>query len=298
MGNLNINNLFIGISIEQMLAFLALVVLAALFGLMAGATIFYPLGYRRCKKDGKAGTAPVVQVPLASIVAAEEVPDTFDAEEDYDYSDDDLLNFVEEDEQVEAAPAEVEQAQEAAADQAAAPAAETAEVGKKTDAAEPAKQAEKRQRQVALVNRSVLRNYCQCMIPLAPALPICVVEGDDAHPYDRVLVKDYTFAVVYECDKVLHLVMRLHANTLDALRQAAGDAVSPAASFGADWYSWQVNNIEHGEKLVAKVLDMSYKYVAHSSYMRGKDRDFVPKGEPYEDKIVAEADAYAPKTAK
>ena len=328
MGDLNFNNLFIGISVEQIIVLLVLVVVSILFGLMAGASIFYPLGYRRCKKDGKGGVfAPVVrQEPApAPVVKQQEVPDTFDADESYAYSDDDLFNFVDEESQEAepVAPAATEEAAPAPAEPVAeaqpAPAEEPMHVIVDETAVVPAlmdvapgtgeqivvvgeplrddafvRMEETRKQLVPLVSRSVLLGYCARMTPLATALPIIVVPQDAEHPYDRIMVKDYTFAVVFEESKVLRLVLRLHPNTVGALRHAAGNSVIAEPSYGSDWYGWVVTDIEHCEKVVAKVLDMSYKYVAHASYMRGKDKDFVEKGERYEDTVTAVADAYRP----
>ena len=248
MGDLNFNNLFIGISVEQIIVLLVLVVVSILFGLMAGASIFYPLGYRRCKKDGKGGVfAPVVrQEPApAPVVKQQEVPDTFDADESYAYSDDDLFNFVDEEPQEEepVAPAATEEAAPASAEPVAeaqpAPAEEPVHVIVDETAVVPAlmdvapgtgeqivvvgeplrddafvRMEETRKQLVPLVSRSVLLGYCARMTPLATALPIIVVPQDAEHPYDRIMVKDYTFAVVFEESKVLRLVLRLHPNTV------------------------------------------------------------------------------------
>jgi len=338
MGNLNFNNLFIGISREQIIVLAALVALSVLFGLMAGASVFYPLGYRHCRKDGKAGNAaPILMQDAIVPVAAQEqeVPDTFD-DTSYEYTDNDLFNFVDEEETTEApaeaqAPAAVKeevaeavpaaqeakpQAAESAEAQSAATATpsiveETAVIPALMDIApgtgeqivvtgEPlrddafVRMEERRKQLVPIINRSVLLSYCARMTPLATALPIKVVTQSAEHPYDRIMVKDYTFALVFEQSKVLRLVVRLHANTIGALRHAAGNTVVAEEAYGSDWYGWVITDIEHCEKVVAKVLDMSYKYVAHASYMRGKEQDFVEKGESYEDAVTALADAYKP----
>ena len=324
MGNLNFNNLFIGISREQIILLAVMVVLSILFGLMAGASIFYPLGYRRCRKDGKGGSAaPLTQdviVPLAAALQ-QEVPDTFDSDNSYEYTEDDLFNFADEEEPVNEAPVSapvVEEAAPAAAEetqpQAAASEAivdENTVVPALMDVApgtgeqivvtgEPlrddafVRMEERRKQLVPLVNRSVLLNYCSRMTPLAPSLPINVVTQTPEHPYDRIMVKGYTFALVFENSKVLRLVLRLHANTIGALRHAAGNTVVAEEAYGADWYGWVITDVEHCEKVVAKVLDMSYKYVAHASFMRGKEGGFVEKADSYEDAVTARADAYVP----
>lgn len=354
MGNLNFNNLFIGISREQIIVLAVLVVLSVLFGLMAGASIFYPLGYRRCRKDGKAGvtSSGVMQDAFAAVVATkqQDVPDTFDTDTSYEYSDDDLFNFIDEEEQ--AAPEQKEIAQPAVKDEIkvepkqavvqeiieetvqavkeepeterqAVPVEEKAQESEASIVDEttviPAlmdiapgtgeqiqvtgvplrddafvRMEEHRKQLVPIINRSVMLSYCARMTPLANALPIRVATQDARHPYDRILVKDFTFALVFEHNKVLRLVLRLHANTIGALRHAAGNTVLAEEAFGQDWYGWVITDIEHCEKVVAKVLDMSYKYVAHASYMRGKEGGFVEKVEPYEDEIIAKADAYNP----
>lgn len=322
MGNLNFNNLFIGLSIEQIVVLGILVIVSVLFGLMAGASIFYPLGYRRCRKDGKGATAAptVSQEALAAAVLAQqgkEVPDTFDEEENFDYDSDDLFNFVDEEDAAET--------ESIAAQPAAQPAEEPLEEAPKAEpivddapivpalldvapgtgeqvvvAGEPlrdevfVRMEARNKRQVPLVGRGVVLDYCARMTPLAGALPIIVQPQSAPHAYDRLLVKDYTFAVVYEYNKVLRLVLRLHANTIAALRQSAGNTVQQQSDWGEDWYGWVVTDIEHCEKVVAKVLDMSYKYVAHATYKRGKEGDFLPKVEPYEEAVSALADAYEP----
>ena len=340
MGNLNFNNLFIGLSIEQIVVLVILVIVSTLFGLMAGASLFYPAGYRRCRKDGKAGdaapapeAAPVPEIVPAAQATAVDVPDTFDEEDSYDYSSDDLFNFVDEDDVAAEQPAAKAEtaptpAAQPATTAAAAPAAALAATARPTEAkpepivedtmvvpalmdiapgtgeqieveGEPLRdevfvRLEERHKQlVPIVNREVLINYCNHMTPLANTLPICVIPQDKQHAYDRLLVKDYIFAVLYEYNKVLRLVLRLHANTIGALRQSAGNTVAAEPSFGEDWYSWVVTDVEHCEKVVAKVLDMSYKYVAHASYKRAKDGGFVSKVEPYDEAIVAAADAYS-----
>ena len=358
MGNLNFNNLFIGLSVEQIVVLLVLVVVSILFGLMAGASIFYPAGYRRCRKDGKAGSsapqsesAPYAEATPAPAVQQTpvEVPDTFDEEDSYDYTSDDLFNFVDDEEPVveepvvnaaEPLPTQepvVEEPTPAVAEQpapqpepvrvvAAPVAASRPEPAAEQPAAEPIVDdamvvpalmdvapgtgeqiqvvgeplrddvfvhlEERRKQMVPIINRTVLVNYGKHMTPLANSLPIVVTLQDKAHPYDRLAVKDYTFAVVFEHNKVLRLVLRLHANTIGALRQAAGSTVAAESAFGEDWYSWVVTDIEHCEKVVAKVLDMSYKYVAHATYKRGKDGGFVPKVASYEEAVAAAADAY------
>jgi predicted DNA-binding protein (MmcQ/YjbR family) len=358
MGNLNFNNLFIGISKEQIIVLAILVVASALFGLMAGATLFYPLGYRRCKKDGKGSI--IVSNAFDNAASSRDVPDTFDLEEIYDEMD--LLNFVDDGPKTapkvapKAAPvapvASVATAApvtpaEAAAPVApvtpvapAAPVTPVAPVASVTPVEPVVKQRQaalfddiliddpvmvptllditpgdgeeievegeplrddafvrmeaNRKQQVPIITRSVLLNYCSRMCPLASDLPIRVVPQDDQYDFDRIMVKDYTFALVFEYKKILRLVLRLHANTISALRRAAGNTVSAELTYGNDWYSWVITDIANCEKVVAKVLDMSYKYVAHATYMRGKDNEFVAKVPSYERNMLATAEGYDP----
>lgn len=355
MGDLNFNNLFIGISIEQIVVLLVLVVVSILFGLMAGASIFYPLGYRRCRKDGRAGSrapapqqqqqrpapAPQQQRSVAAVAAPvtvqRAVVDTFDAQQAF--TDEDLLDLEDLEEEEETVAPQIEQpvavvedvapTEEAQGEDARShPEPQTEEMVQRrtpvdaiveesmvvpalVDVApgvgeqiqvegEPlrdevfVRMEAERKAQVTVMNHNVLLNYCVRMTPLATELPIRILPRDAQHAFDRIQVKDYTFAVVFEYSKVLRLVLRLHANTVGALRRAAGKAVEAAPQYGEDWYAWVITDLEHCEKLVAKVLDMSYKYVAHATYMRGKDNDFVPKVESYEQQICDIADAYDP----
>lgn len=157
---------------------------------------------------------------------------------------------------------------------------------------------EESRRRHAMVNRTAVLAYCHIMRPLAPALPIRIVPAETV-AYDRIKTDEYTFALVFERKKVLKLYLRLHPNTVQALQKKAEAYVRPATQLGDDWYSWIVTDIEGCERLVAKVLDMSYKYASHAIFARDRDgalRPTVPSD--YENKlcdaanrIVVEEDA-------
>lgn len=326
MESFNLNNLFIGISIEQIIVLLVLVLVSIVFGLFAGASIFYPLGYHRCRKDGLQGSkaAPAVAEPVVEPVAAPpaKVEDTFDT--DTSYTNEDLFNFVDEEDvqnEVPVSRPEEESKQEKSSEVEAESEAASAIVDESTvipalmdvapgtgeqievhgepirDAVFVRLEAARRALPKLLERKSVL-NYCTgSMKWLASSIPVVVVPRDDVHAYDRIMVNHYPFALLFEHDKVLQLVARMHPTPINALRREAGARyVTPFPSLGEDWYSWVITDLDHCEKTVAIVLDMSYRYTAHECYGRAQDGTLVPKMDSYEDELLVKADAYDPTT--
>ena len=146
--------------------------------------------------------------------------------------------------------------------------------------------AENRRRH-AMVNRTVVLAYCHIMRPLAPSLPIRIVPAETV-PYDRIKTDEYTFALVFERKKVIKLYLRLHPNTVTALHKKADAYVQPATQLGEDWYSWIITDLDGCERLVAKVLDMSYKYASHAIFARDRDGSLRPTvATDYEEKLCA-----------
>lgn len=144
-----------------------------------------------------------------------------------------------------------------------------------------------KQRQAGILNRQVVLAYAHRMRPLASSLPIRIVPAGDKVNYDRIQSGDYTFAVVTERRKVLKLYIRLHANTVQALQNRAGEFVTRAPDLGDDWYSWIVTDLSDCERLVAKVLDMSYKYVSHAAFARDASGELHAVAPLYEETLAA-----------
>lgn len=308
--NFDFSNIFNGLTFEQMIMAIVAAVVAVAFGVMAGACIFYPIGYNQYGKDrAKKKTAQQQEefytaeqqqmdewqdnTPVAAVA------DTFD--QSLDNADDDLFDIVDDEE-----PSEL-QAQAAAAVAVEETTAEGLDAMPDTGAndmpsavraatledADFARLVATNRSQKPIVNRQLVLQYCaHKLVPIAPSLPVQIIRREPTHYYDRLQVAGYTFGLVFGRRKVLKLYLRLRDNTYAALSAKAAGYVEPAPEYGTDWYSWIVTDIDHCEQVLAKVLDVSYKYTAHAEFARNSAGELCPKNDSYEDKICAQADSY------
>ncbi|MBQ9145291.1 MAG: hypothetical protein IJX70_02335 [Clostridia bacterium] len=283
---INISTIFNGLSIEQLVLAVIMAVLAAVFGIMVGACIFYPMGYKRhAKEHGKNPSAEAKSAP-APAPTPEPAPETF---EDILLDEEESFRIPE---SIEKSPAKpiapmipiLLDTEDAILHEPFNTALLEDEVFQSLVASNAAR--------MPLINRQVVLSYAKEMRPIAEGLAVEVVGRQKEHYYDRLRVGGYTFALIFGRRKVLKVFLRLHPTTATALSAKAGPLVDKAPEYGPDWYSWIVTDIDQCDKLLAKALDMSYKYTAVSEFARTSDGSFAAKNAPYEDILIRTADGY------
>ena len=276
---MDFGKIFNELSMEQIIFVAVGVALALVVGLLIGGCIFYSAGYKRCKKMERLRARNVEAIVERPQPQSAPVADTFDKPEEIDYFD------WEEDEEtpVDEIRQEPRTQEELGEDDRLAAVLEDptfAELVRQSRARHP------------IVNRKTLLAYCSTVVPLADSLPLTVKLRTKAHYYDRLQCAGYTFGLVFGRRKVLKVFLRLKSNAVDALVAKAGTYVNKAPQLGDDWYSWIVTDVEHNEKILAKLVEVSYKYTAHSEFARTADGTLKAKNGGYEDKVIAFADAY------
>ncbi|MBO4535534.1 MAG: hypothetical protein J5755_06330, partial [Clostridia bacterium] len=277
-------SIFNELSLPQLIFVGAAVGLALVVGLLIGGCAFYSAGYKRRKKIERLrarNTAAIVEKPQEK--PQEPVQDTFDKpeEEDIDYFD-----WDEEDDEEEGMDAPVVEALPESADEEEQRLAAVLE-----DPVFAELVAQNRARK-PIVNRKTLLAYCSTVTPLADSLPFEVKLRTKEHYYDCLQCAGRTFGLVFGRRKVLKVFLRLRANAVEALVAKAGAYVNRVPALGNDWYSWIVTDVDHNEKILAKLVEVGYKYTAHSDFARMADGTLKAKNEGNEDKIMAFADSY------
>ena len=268
-------SIFNELSLPQIIFVAAGVGMALVVGLLIGGCIFYPAGYKRRKKLERLKareTAAIIETSQAK--PEEPVADTFDKpEESIDY-------FDWEEEEEETPAVQTDDSQDENRLKSVLEDAVFAELVAQNRTRKP------------IVNRKTLLAYCSTVVPLADSLPLSVKLLSKEHHYDCLQCADRTFGLVFSRRKVLKVFLRLRGNAVEALVAKAGAYVNRAPALGNDWYSWIVTDVEHNEKILAKLVEVSYKYTAHSEFARMPDGTLKAKTAGNEEQIMAFADAY------
>lgn len=310
MFEFNIDSIFNGISFTQVLIALIGMVLAGLFGFFVAACIFYPMGYKQYVKDRARQLEEIAKRNLerndqndlaARMEASRKVEDTFDKvnlsnADMFDFDDgeeDDDLEFADELDEEET-PASFEGVDYSELTDEEATARSIPLNAMELEDPIYAALVQRNQNTMLIINRSAVLGYAMHIKPLSSTLPVTIAPRDDNRHYDLLGVAGYTFAIMFAQNNVVKLFMRMHAKTYNELSHRAEGLVAPATAFGSDWYGWIVTDIPQCNQILAKTLDMSYKYVAVSEFSRGADGIVQPKGEGYELGISKTAGKYHP----
>lgn len=289
LGNIDfdINNIFELLSIEQMIAFAAVIFFSLIAGLFLGGICFYLSGVRKGKKLVK--FKKVIQPTEADEEYYSSEEDTLDRMFDSDElhsalittkPDKSLLNIeegiepiLEEDNLIilfEEEKTEEQQLQEEEEKAKIRPEAANIVL----DDEDFMRLRAERKAKVPVLTREEVLSYVASLTGFGD---VVISRRKDYKYYDRCHIGVSTFLILLEKREAIKLLIRMHPKSYAALRDKAPGHTEKFNELGNDWYSWVVSDIENNNVIVATVIEMAYKYVSSIEYTKGEQDQFVLK---------------------
>lgn len=282
--NFNIENVFNTLSIEQIIALGATVLIALIAGLFLGGLCFYFTGIKRGKKlvKFKRTIKPTAADEAYYTSEEDNLDKIFDSDELNSallttkpdsaifeeggikpvFDEENLVILFDNEPTTEQANAEIE----------LEPRPQAASIV--LDDENFMKLREERKAKIPVLTREEVLCYASS---LAGFGDVIISRRKDFKPYDRCYVKDSTFLVVFERKEAIKLIIRLHPKSYAALQSKAPGHVYKYEAMGPDWYTWVVSDIENNNVVVATAINMAYKYVSNMEYNRTDSGDCVLK---------------------
>ncbi|NCA66563.1 MAG: hypothetical protein EOM87_00715 [Clostridia bacterium] len=279
--NFDINKIFTTLSIEQIIAFGAVVVFSVLAGLFLGGICFYLSGVRKGKKlvRFKKTIIPTAADEAYYTTEEDSLDKIFDSDElnsalittkpdNAIFGSENVQPIFDEVDLVVLFDDTVEQKDNLVDESKVRPQAASLVL----DDDNFMRIRAERKAKVPVLTREEVLSY---VTSLSGYGNVIISRRKDFKPYDRCYLGDCTFLIVLERKEAIKLIIRLHPKSVAALQAKAPGHVEKFEALGNDWYSWVVSDIENNNIVVATSINMAYKYVSNVEYEKNANGEFV-----------------------